>query len=166
MLPVFIIEVSFMELANEIFKFLFYSLVVNLCITGLLFRSKIIGIKNSWIIESFHFSFSRGRTYRNTKVRKGYDSLLLRKWSLAGNPTQCCQFYFFTSSIAVEPLLLLQSHLSSNSSGELSTNSIFLIVYLTFLITAMSKRIQKLFNSLNSVFAWRTRRRTFTPTSV
>lgn len=54
--PVLVVEVSLVKLPNKFTKLLLNSLQADLAQVLLIVSCEIVGEKDSWIIESFHFS--------------------------------------------------------------------------------------------------------------
>ena len=55
-LPVFVVEVALVKLANKLFELFLHGQVVDVRLIRLLFRaSKVIGKVDSWVIKTFHF---------------------------------------------------------------------------------------------------------------
>ena len=71
-IPVFIIEVAFMELTDKFLELLLDGQIIDDVFINLLFRTQVVGIVNARIVKTFHFlksSFLYSETARVRQIR-------------------------------------------------------------------------------------------------
>jgi hypothetical protein len=69
-IPVFIIEVAFMELADKFLELLLDGQVIDNVFINLFFRTQVVGIVNARIVKTFHFLISSLLNTETARVRQ------------------------------------------------------------------------------------------------
>ena len=69
-IPVFIIEVAFMELTDKFLELLLDGQIIDDVFINLLFRTQVVGIVNARIVKAFHFFKSSFLCLDTARVRQ------------------------------------------------------------------------------------------------
>lgn len=90
-LPVFVMEIIFIECSNELFVLFLHSLQINL-VSSLLVRIEIVREKHTSFIETFHFATTKSKHENKSKKKNQQNRQMLTQLCFDCNNARIADF--------------------------------------------------------------------------